>query len=878
MSLPTQTTKTIPISTFTSSSPPSIVSLPATSTSDNKNSPTPPAGKKIRITSSCNYTKPIIQLNFKSLHSKISAATTTSISPPTSPTQADPAKTQVSKIQAVLPSAPSPLPMSTPATPDTPSVFTPSTFAVPAPPPVVASTSTANLSISPKVTQKVASTIGANSANSNNGSSSSSNISLSPGYDCDLSGDVASMTDEADPDPDLHHRRRRQPQPQRTHSSSLPLPSPSSLPLHTKSQNQTQEPEMTSSTDGGEDPFKEFGLKSYSPIWLPSRTPSFELMRQRSYSPNPRHEMTIRSSNDCGDEHTDVLCPNDKNDRGISGFDLRKFLNEEADKSNNKDLINFPGKERQEIGSNHRYERFGSIKKRPSPLLPDHYDDLEDDDDDEVNQQMVHAKIDGMLTNKRPRRDHPQYHDQVPPTPPLSLPPNVNNNHGGTENDDGQGPSFHLWSDNSSGNHDHPHRHPPYGSQRFPPTQHHSHPRQQPYHHQYRPQQQDTLSNNNHPYNYHHHHHHQNNHPYQPQPWTSYRGIKYHYSGGFHTHTRQVFHPNHGDGEEESSWFHRDRASFGRGGRGRGHKRGGRGRGRSYSHAGYFGRYPFPPHHPGGGNGMDPYHRQQYQHHFEDECSMTDHRLEITNGSLTGTDTVNGPSSSPPPPPPSHFAVPPSSTAPSREHVVDSHPRPSSSSLSITSSPCTIAGTKHPSHSHNHHNHASAQQHHHDPIALNVHSTKAHMSVAPPQPFPSAMPSSTRTKTIVPLSNTTTSTTASLSYSFPSSLGTPSPPPQPIHHSLTSSRSFPRSRSRSMSKSPSPTSLEESAQKRLTRYASSETSSLAHKLATEQTLLLQAQKQIRFLTHTLKDLQDRHQLVEQNYDLLLAKYRREDGQ
>ncbi|KAF9105797.1 hypothetical protein BGX29_011396 [Mortierella sp. GBA35] len=50
---------------------------------------------------------------------------------------------------------------------------------------------------------------------------------------------------------------------------------------------------------------------------------------------------------------------------------------------------------------------------------------------------------------------------------------------------------------------------------------------------------------------------------------------------------------------------------------------------------------------------------------------------------------------------------------------------------------------------------------------------------------------------------------------------------------------------------------------------------LASQLETERTYRIKAQKQVRFLTQTLTDLQERHQHSEQNYLNLLAKYRRE---
>ncbi|KAF9545496.1 hypothetical protein EC957_010912 [Mortierella hygrophila] len=173
---------------------------------------------------------------------------------------------------------------------------------------------------------------------------------------------------------------------------------------------------------GGEDPFKKLGLKPYSPIWLPSRTPSFEMMRQRSYSPNPRHGMAIRPSP--VHDGDDVI---GKDDRDILGFDLHEPLKEEKDKSNKKNLTTAAGKERQESGSSRLYERFGSIKKRSSPLLPDHYDDLEDYDAEEVNIQMADAKINCMSTTKQPRLDHAQDQSQpriqLGPTTTAKAPP-----------------------------------------------------------------------------------------------------------------------------------------------------------------------------------------------------------------------------------------------------------------------------------------------------------------------------------------------------------------------------------------------------------------------------------------------------------------------
>ncbi|KAG0066158.1 hypothetical protein BGZ90_001528 [Linnemannia elongata] len=395
--LPTKTTlaaiatKATPTCTSSSLS----TAQPVITTNDNINSsPTPPAGRKIRIISSCNYTNPMIRLNLKNLNPNTVTSTTTA-SPACAPKT--PARDQVPKVQAAPHSVSSSFPVSTLATPD---------------PSQASLTSTSKQTTPMKSTQTVANTIkSSNSTYSSNGSSSNSNFSLSPDYDGDLS-DKAGTTDEPDPDPDLHHRRRLA-QPQLNRSPSLPHP----RPLLTEQQNQSQEPEVTSSVDG-EDPFKELGLKPYSPIWLSSRTPSFEMMRQRSYSPNPRHRMTICPSQVQDDD--DVI---GKNDREILGFDLHEPLKEEVESTKNQ--ITAAGNETKEPGSNHRYERFGSIKKRPSPLLPNHYDDLEDHDAEEVNLQLVDAKT-ITSTTKRPRRDYAEDQSHAPPPPPL-LRPHANN-------------------------------------------------------------------------------------------------------------------------------------------------------------------------------------------------------------------------------------------------------------------------------------------------------------------------------------------------------------------------------------------------------------------------------------------------------------------
>ncbi|KAF9329033.1 hypothetical protein BGZ91_000723 [Linnemannia elongata] len=341
----------------------------------------------------------MIRLNLKNLNPNTVTSTTTA-SPACAPKT--PARDQVPKVQAAPHSVSSSFPVSTLATPD---------------PSQASLTSTSKQTTPMKSTQTVANTIkSSNSTYSSNGSSSNSNFSLSPDYDGDLS-DKAGTTDEPDPDPDLHHRRRLA-QPQLNRSPSLPHP----RPLLTEQQNQSQEPEVTSSVDG-EDPFKELGLKPYSPIWLSSRTPSFEMMRQRSYSPNPRHRMTICPSQVQDDD--DVI---GKNDREILGFDLHEPLKEEVESTKNQ--ITAAGNETKEPGSNHRYERFGSIKKRPSPLLPNHYDDLEDHDAEEVNLQLVDAKT-ITSTTKRPRRDYAEDQSHAPPPPPL-LRPHANNSNIGS--------------------------------------------------------------------------------------------------------------------------------------------------------------------------------------------------------------------------------------------------------------------------------------------------------------------------------------------------------------------------------------------------------------------------------------------------------------
>ncbi|KAH7038711.1 hypothetical protein BKA57DRAFT_442022 [Linnemannia elongata] len=863
--LPTKTTlaaiatKATPTCTSSSSS----TAQPVITTNDNNNnSPTPPAGRKIRIISSCNYTNPMIRLNLKNLNPKTVTSTTTA-SPASAPKT--PVRDQVPKVQAASHSVSSSFPVSTSATPD---------------PSQASLTSTSKQTTPMKSTQTVVNTIkSSNSTYSSNGSSSNSNFSLSPDYDGDLS-DKAGTTDEPDPDPDLHHRRRLA-QPQLNRSPSLPHPHP----LLTEQQNQSQEPEVTSSVDG-EDPFKELGLKPYSPIWLSSRTPSFEMMRQRSYSPNPRHRMTICPSQVQDDD--DVI---GKDDREILGFDLHEPLKEEVESTENQ--ITAAGNETQEPGSNHRYERFGSIKKRPSPLLPNHYDDLEDQDAEEVNLQMVDAKT-IMLTTKRPKRDHAQDQSHAPPPPPLLRPhannSNIGSNHAEAESgeiDEGPDRTHHngecpfppFCPDNNNSNDEHPYRQQRFGNQRLPPSQHNPQPYHQLYPHRRHSQQHENFQSNNYSYDhYHYNHNHPINRPYQSRPWTTYRGNNYRHPGEFH-HTRDGSHPgNGGDGDEGSFWFRHERAFIGRWrGRGRGFGRG-RGRGRGgYGNPELYNRYHFPPR-QGGSHGTDPSHQQQYEHRFEDEDPMIDARpLEITNGTSTSTGTVivSDPSSGSRPPPPS----------PPRGPVTDSHPPPSSSSLSIASSSRT---TLHLSPNLNHHMHASAQRnekHSQDIRSNNTESSK------PPLPLASVPSSSAETKsTVTALSKSKTSTTTSLSYSFPPSLRTPSPPPQPVfisyhstspHNSISPSKSFSRSPSRSLSeslsksRSPSPATLASSAQTRLTRYAASEISSLAQKLITEQTLRVQAQKQIQSLTQSLRDLEERNQLVEQNYEVLLAKYRRE---
>ncbi|KAG0277292.1 hypothetical protein BGZ96_002922, partial [Linnemannia gamsii] len=179
------------------------------------------------------------------------------------------------------------------------------------------------------------------------------------------------------------------------------------------------------------DPFVEMGLKPYSPIWLPSRAPSFEhLLRQRSYSPNPRHATTTTSTTTVtqinttpplqvghvdGDDDVIVFGRQDDTE-SFDEFDLRDPLKEEATISSEKDLKNASpgsGKERQDkVGSStHWYERFGNIKKRPSPLLPDHYDNLEDydhgdggDDDNGHRIGLTHPSLGCPVESSMPKR------------------------------------------------------------------------------------------------------------------------------------------------------------------------------------------------------------------------------------------------------------------------------------------------------------------------------------------------------------------------------------------------------------------------------------------------------------------------------------------
>lgn len=841
-----------------SSSSSSTATQPATPTSDNNNSPTPPTGRKIHITSSCNYTKPIIRLNFKNLNPKTTTSTTTS-SPSYAPTalviHQDP------KDQAASYPGSSLLPVSTPAAPDLSHALL---------------TSTSKQANKPKSAQPVVNTIkSSNSTKISNRSCSSSNISLPPDFNNARSDEIGTK-DVRDPSPDTCLLHYTQPQlarsPSLSHQPSRP----------TKQQDQTQEPEMNCSVDG-EDPFKELGLKPYSPIWLPSRTPSFEMMRQRSYSPNPRHGMTIRPSQAHDDD--DVI---GNDDRIILGFDLHEVFQEEDDKPNKKNLTTTVGEERQEPGSHRQYEKFGCIKKRHSSLLPDHYDDLEDHDAEEANLQMVDAKANCISMTKRPRHDHAQDQSQVshsPPPLPYANNSNISNNHDIAESGEkmegpsravrnGQSPFPHLWSDNNSNNsnHGHPYRQQPFGNLRFPSSQHLPHPHRQSKHHRSHSQQHETLQNNN--FSLNRHHNLQINRPYKSRRGTFYRGNNYQHPGGLHA-TRDGFPPgNGGVGDEGSTRFHHEREFSGRGrkrGRGRGFGRG-RGRGReSYDSVEFYNRYHFPPRQDGS-HGMNPHHQHQYQQHFEDEGPLIDARLhEIANGTSTGTGTgtVSCSASASPPPP-----------LPPQEHPTDPHPPPSSSLLSTASSSRT---TLHPNLNLSHHIHASAQQNEKHSHINNSSNTRSSTS---PQPIPSVPPSSKETKTTVaPLSKSTTSSTTSFPSSFPSSLRTPSSPPPPVFishhppssHNSISSKSFPRSHSlsRSRSRSPSPATLASSAQIRLTRYAASEISSLAQKLTTEQTLRVQAQKQIRLLTQSLRDLEERNQLVEQNYEMLLARYSRE---
>ncbi|KAG0377823.1 hypothetical protein BGX24_005376 [Mortierella sp. AD032] len=385
------------LATTTTSSSSSATTSPSTLTTNAPAILTPvtSGGRKIRITSSCNYTKPTIRLNLRNLDPESVPASTSSPSPLT---PSPPPKALSSKVQPT----PSPAPALAPFTPQ-PSVITSSSSSAPTTTPI-SSQPTQKTTPSPKpaITTTVATHLTTSTSERtgiNYSTNSSSSISLSLGYDWDLSETaMAGNDEEQDPDPDLHHRR----QPQRnrlirSHSSS-PL---TKYLIHNNNSNDNNGDDNCKEM-GSDDPFKELGLKPYSPIWLPSRTPSFDrLMRDdggggdgdQSYSVSSRHHEPFQDQNHQVDREL------------LKGFDLHESTNSDGNvdreiisnmhnrkdpmmgslSSVSKDRLDSVGNEGESVPLEHyhRYERFGSVRKRPhSPLVPDHFDDLEDNEHD----------------------------------------------------------------------------------------------------------------------------------------------------------------------------------------------------------------------------------------------------------------------------------------------------------------------------------------------------------------------------------------------------------------------------------------------------------------------------------------------------------------
>ncbi|KAK3809059.1 MAG: hypothetical protein J3R72DRAFT_428295 [Linnemannia gamsii] len=938
--------------------------------------PATSGGRKIRITSSCNYTKPIIRLNLRNLDPESVPASTSTPSPltPSPLSKAQPPKAQSSKVQPT----PSPAPASAPFTPQ-PSVLAssssssaPTTTPIPSQP-----TQKTTPSPKPAITTTVATRLTTSTSEhtgSNCSTNSSSSISPSLAYDCDLSETaMAGNDEEQDPDPDFHHRR----QPQRNRL----IRSRSSSPLtkYLIHNNNSHNSDDNSREMGSDDPFKELGLKPYSPIWLPSRTPSFDrLMRDdgdggdgdQLYSVSSRHHETFHDQNHQVDREL------------LKGFDLHESTNNDGNvdreiisnihnrkdpmmgssSSISKDRLDNAGNEGESIPLKryHRYERFGSVRKRPhSPLVPDHFDDLEDKEYDaplhpalpSQGPSSADARMNEM-PNKRPKYDAvepDQSQDQAQGKAAAHLPPQ-DNSQAGTEGGDivasldrnnisyvssGQGPSY-FWSGIRGNDHHHPQ---PYGSQRFPP--HPPHPQNHPeQHHQYQQQQQQQDKgnfNNSHSYDHHDgsnnhppntHMYHPSKHPYQPRPWNTYRNPSYHShqqqqqhyyynhyypQGGF-----QVQHENVG---EDSNWFHggddggfyRGRGRGRRGGRGRGHGRGrGRGRGRGWGRGGIgvCRRYPFLP-----DNSMD------HRHQFEDEGGpffnghSPPHPLHggpngrhLYNDYLNSTGTTgtrSDPSSASPPPllPVPRLLIAPVSPSllqPQLQQAMitptttDSLPSSSLASAPTSHIPMIIPHHhRHPHNSSNSNNNISVSPRT-DTSAINGTNINVDTTYLPP------VASNTTSASTVSLQHpqqqplhqeTATSTLSSSSSASPRQplpLSIPSISPSTtshtnthsthsISHSNSHSRSRSHSHSGSRSKSPSPTSSSSSSsslahkiRRRRRLLASSDISALATKLLLEPSLYLQAQKQIRMLKQTVKELEDQNQWVEKNYEELLG--------
>ncbi|KAF9086380.1 hypothetical protein BGX23_008931, partial [Mortierella sp. AD031] len=302
-----------------------------------------------------------------------------------------------------------------------------------------------------------------------------------------------------------------------------------------------------------------------------------------------------------------------------------------------------------------------------------------------------------------------------------------------------------------------------------------------------------------------------NNQLYQPRPWQT------PYRGNHHHHHAVVFH---GSNEFRPRGGYRSGHYGGGGFRGRGSYRGrgfyhGRGRGRGH------GGYHFSRYHPGANYGTFEEDGGLYTRHGGggegDGHDHVEHVINIHMDDHDG-DMLDDPSlsSCPQPPPPPLPTPPPLSSSARQGLVTHRH--------TITTMDHRSPRTSH----------TTTTSHSHTP-SISTASTSTH-------------PHPTTTTTKSPSSSTASFKTAPLTFKA----SPPPPPPLP-----TTTKRLHQTRHTSSS---SPSEID---------------NSLASQLETERTYRIKAQKQVRFLTQTLTDLQERHQHSEQNYLNLLAKYRRE---